>query len=85
MFSINPLGANVYMPRVYMTWAYSFECTFFRTICLTAKALHRITMHGFLVGATEPEKRTLKRIQLRILGFKNSDYFRVTTRITKEV
>jgi hypothetical protein len=48
--------------------AYSFDYTFFRLICLTAKALHRMAMHGFLVGATEPEKRTLKRVQLRILG-----------------
>jgi len=59
--------------------AYSFYCTFIRLICLTAKALRRITMHGFLVGATEPNKRTLnvpffinnsgyKRVQLRILG-----------------
>ena len=49
-------------------FAYPFDCTFFRPICLTAKALRRITMRGFLVGATEPEKRTLKRAQLRIPG-----------------
>jgi hypothetical protein len=64
-------------------FAYLFDCTFFRLIflqdvgkgrkqerrlCLTAKALHRITMRGFLVGATEPEKYTLKRVQLRISG-----------------
>ena len=49
-------------------FAYSFDCTFYRPICLTAKALRRMTMHGFLVGATEPVKRTLKRDQLRILG-----------------
>jgi len=48
--------------------AYPFDCTFFRLICLTAKALRRMTMRGFLVGATEPEKRTLKRVQLRNLG-----------------
>ena len=74
--------------------AYSFDCAFFRLICLqdvgkerkqerklclTAKAFHRATMCIFLVGATEPEKRTLnmpffinnsrcKRVQLRILG-----------------
>jgi hypothetical protein len=48
--------------------AYSFDCTFFRLICLTAKALHRMTMRGLLVGATESEKHTLKRVQLRILG-----------------
>ncbi len=48
--------------------AYPFDCTFFRLICLTAKALRRTTMRGFLVGATKPEKRTLKRVQLRILG-----------------
>jgi hypothetical protein len=57
---IHPLGE----------YAYSFDCTFFRLICLTAKALRRITMRGFLVGATEPEIRTLKRVQLRILGLK---------------
>jgi len=34
---------------------YSFDCTFFSPICLTAKTLLRITMRGFLVGATEPE------------------------------
>lgn len=49
-------------------FAYPFGCTFFRPICLTAKTLRRITKRGFLVGATEPEKRTLKRVQLRILG-----------------
>ncbi len=48
--------------------AYSFDCTYFRLIFLTAKALHSMTMRGFLFGATEPEIRTLKRIQLRILG-----------------
>jgi hypothetical protein len=53
--------------------AYSFDCTFFRLIYLTAKTLHRVTMHGFLVGATESEKRTLKRVQLRILGFRKPD------------
>ena len=42
--------------------AYSFDCTFFRLICLTAKALCRITMRAFLVGATEPKERTLKRV-----------------------
>ncbi len=47
---------------------YPFDCTFFRLICLTAKALRRITIRGFIVGANEPEKRTLIRIQLRILG-----------------
>ncbi len=48
--------------------AYPFDCTFFRPICLTAKALHSTTMRGFLVDATEPEKRTLKRVQLRVPG-----------------
>jgi len=48
--------------------AYSFDCTFFRSICLTAKALRRMTMRSFLVGASEPKKRTLKRVQLRFLG-----------------
>jgi len=48
--------------------AYSFDCTFFKLICLTANALRRTTMRGPLVGATEPEKRTLKRVQLRFLG-----------------
>jgi hypothetical protein len=48
--------------------AYSPDCTFFRLICLTAKALRRITMCGFLVGATAPKKRTLKQVQLKLLG-----------------
>ena len=73
--------------------AYPFDCTFFRLICLTAKArklgvrldllywiyctLLRVkhnkpsltpNFRRFLVGATEPEKGTLKRVQLRILG-----------------
>ncbi len=56
--SIHPLGEA----------AYPFDCTLFRLIGLTAKALRRITMNGFLVGANEPKKRTLKRVQLRILG-----------------
>lgn len=47
--------------------AYSFDCTFFWPICLTAKALRSISMLGFLVGANEPEKCTLKRVQLRFL------------------
>ena len=41
--------------------AYPFDCTFFTLIRLTAKALRRTTMCGFLVGATEREKSTLKR------------------------
>ncbi len=49
-------------------FAYTFDCTFFRLIDLTAKALHRMTMNGFLVGATKPKKHTLKRVQLRTLG-----------------
>ena len=60
-------------------FACSFDCTFFKFICLTAKALRRVTMCDFLVGATGPEKRTLnmpffindlryKRAQLRIPG-----------------
>ncbi len=50
-------------------YAYTLDCTyFFRLTYLTAKALRRVTMHGFLVGAIEPKKRTLKRVQLRILG-----------------
>ncbi len=44
--------------------AYAFDYTLFRFIGLTAKSLCRMTMSGFLVGATEPKKR----IQLRILG-----------------
>ncbi len=43
-------------------FAYSFNCTFVRLICLTAKILRSITMQEFLVGATEPDKRTLKRV-----------------------
>jgi hypothetical protein len=53
--------------------AYAFDCTLrlkrlllVQLICLTVKALRRITMCGFLVCATEPEKRTLKCVQLRI-------------------
>lgn len=49
-------------------FAYSFYCTLFRLICLTAKALRRMAMRSFLVGATKPEKRTLNRVQLRISG-----------------
>jgi|LWDU01.1.fsa_nt_gi anti-anti-sigma regulatory factor len=49
---------------------YSFDCTFYRLICLTAKTSHRMTMFSFLVGATEPVKRTLKRVQLRLLGLR---------------
>lgn len=49
-------------------FVYSFDCTFFRFTCLTAKASRRITMHGFLVGATKPKKCTLKCVQLRNLG-----------------
>lgn len=48
--------------------AYSFDCTFFRLSCLTAKALRRTTMRGSLVGAAKPEKSTLKQVQLRFLG-----------------
>ncbi len=47
---------------------YAFDCIIFRLSCLTAKALRRMTMRGFLVGATEPENHTLKRVQLRLLG-----------------
>ncbi len=50
--------------------AYAFDCTFSRLIGLTAQALPRITMTGFFVGANEPKIRTLKRVQLRILGSK---------------
>jgi len=39
---------------------YAYDCTFFKPICLSAKTLRRITMCGFLVGATEPDKCTLK-------------------------
>ncbi len=86
--------------QLFGKFTYSFDCTFFRLICLqgvgkkreqerklclTAKTLRRvvasdscplatytpsmeITMCGFLVGATEPEKRTLKRVQLWTSG-----------------
>ena len=66
MVSIHPLDVNVYLP-----WTYLFDCTFFRFIYLTAKALHSVTMCDFLVGVTESEKRTLKRVQLMILGLSN--------------
>ena len=119
-------GNHLLGAKVDLLWAYPFDCTFFRPICLqdvgkereqerklclTAKALRRvagfcscktsiqyvlyITMRGFLVGAklphpcsrslpasmqaTEPEKRTLNRVQLRIPGlsirFKNQCFF----------
>ena len=42
--------------------AYAFDCTIIRLICLTAKALRRMTMRGFLVGTTEPDNHTLKRV-----------------------
>ncbi len=58
---IHPIGES----------AFTFDCTFFRLTCLTAKAVRRITMCGFLVGAIELKKRTLKRVQLRILGSLN--------------
>ena len=48
--------------------AYPFDCTFFSPICLTAKALRRIAMRSFLVVATESEKRTFKRAQLKVPG-----------------
>lgn len=48
--------------------AYSSNCTFFKLICLIAKALRRMTMLGFLIGATELEKSTLRRVQLRFSG-----------------
>ncbi len=47
-------------------FAYAFDCTFFRLIDLTAKALHRMTMNGFLVGATKPKKHTLKQIVVTV-------------------
>ncbi len=56
--SIHPLGETVY----------TFDCTLFRRIGLTTNSLCRMTMSGFLVGTTEPKKRILKRIQLRIPG-----------------
>jgi hypothetical protein len=56
ILTIHPLGE----------YTYSLDCTFFRIIRLTAIALHRMAMCGFLVGTTEPEKSTLKRVQLRI-------------------
>jgi hypothetical protein len=56
--ALHPMGESVY----------AFDCTFFRLFCLTAKALRRITMRDFLVGAIEPEKYTLIRVQLRFLG-----------------
>ncbi len=53
-------------------YANAFDYTLFRLIGLTAKAIRRITLSGFLVGTNEPKKRTLKRVQLRILGLKYS-------------
>ncbi len=37
-------------------FVYAFDCTIF----MTAKALHRMTMNGFLVGATKPKKTHTK-------------------------
>ena len=48
-------------------FTYLHDYTFFSSICLTAKALRRITMRGFLAGATESEKRILKQVQLIFL------------------
>jgi len=45
------------------------------SLCLTEKALRRMTMFGFLVDATETVKRTLKRVQLKFLGQKNKSSF----------
>ncbi len=65
-FKIDPLDALENRPL--SESAYPFDCTFYRSICLTAKALRRMTMRGFLVIATGPVKRTLKQVQRRILG-----------------
>ncbi len=54
--------------------AYAFDCTLLRRIDLTTKALRRMTMSGLSVGATEPKKCTLKRVQLRMLGSKLKYY-----------
>ena len=47
---------------------YAIDRTFFSHTCLTAKALRRITMLGFLVGTIKAEKSTLKCVQLRFSG-----------------
>jgi len=60
----------IFEHRLFTKLAYAFDCTFCRPIFLTAKALRRITMRGFLVGANEPAKRTLKCVQLRLPDFK---------------
>jgi len=49
-------------------FAYTVDCTIIRLSCLTAKALRRITMRSFLVGATESNNHTLKGVQLSLLG-----------------
>lgn len=61
---------NIFVLTFYLKskFVYAFDCTLFRLIFLAAKALLRITMRGFIAGATEPEKRTLKRVQLWLLG-----------------
>ncbi len=65
----NILNMNtIFTLRLLNELAYTFNCTFFSSIRLTAKSLRRITMCGFLVGANEAEKRTLKRVQLRLSG-----------------
>ena len=59
--------------------AYAFDCVIISPICLTAKALRRITMRSFIVCATETNNHTLnmpffvsgaryKGVQLRLLG-----------------
>lgn len=66
---INIVSNSLQGTNVNLLMAYPFDCTLFRLICLTVKVLRRITMRDFLVGATEPEKRTLKRVQLKNLGY----------------
>jgi len=50
----HPVSASLLLDE--SEFAYAFDCTFFRLICLTAKTLRRITMRGFLVGTTELDK-----------------------------
>ena len=47
---------------------YTFNSSPVSLLCLTAKALRRLTMRGFLVGANKTDRQTLKRVQPRFPG-----------------
>ncbi len=70
LLAIHPLSKRAYPPIALFLWL----------IYLTAKALRRITMRAFLVGAIEPKKCILKLVQLRILGLRTCADFRDSTK-----